>query len=237
MARIDSLKGVLAGIDLAVSCLPYYDVDSEPSDDVRVRSGQSLLDHILENLTEDLSGVFSESDALSVLDEMDAPDIDSWYPYYRQRSLVVQNLTSAEEGECEEYLASVYGGNANQIFDGCESFTDCEARMCWAALEIAWQEMLGKVREEVEGYFSGLSELPTVEIDGEEYPYLEVGPYQVGTDNLNDVLNDPLTLGNDIDDRFAYFVPESTLLLGEDEVRGYILEHIDADAQFDEVTA
>jgi len=243
-SRLASLKAVIGSIDPRVSCLPYFDVDSEAGQQDRVRSGSSLIDHILENLTENLSGMFSESDALSVLDDMTGPDIDSWYPYYRQRSLVVQSLSSHDEGLCEEYLEDLYG--KGEIFNGCEDFHDCEARMCWAALEIAWQEMLGKVREEIEGYFSGLSELPTVEIDGEEYPYLEVGPYQVGTDDLNDVITaahedlgsiDYAGEVNAIDDRFAYFVPESTLLLGEDEVRGYILENIDADAQFDEVAA
>jgi hypothetical protein len=240
-SRLASLKAVIGSIDPSVSCLPYFDVDSEVGQQDRVRSGSSLINHILENLDEDLSGMFSELDSLNVLDDMTGPDIDSWYPYYRQRSLVINALSSHDEGLCEEFLKDIYG--KGEIFTGCEDFHDCEARMCYAALEIAWQEMLSKVREEVEGYFSGLSELPTVEIDGEEYPYLEVGPYQVGTDDLNDVItaahDDTVIIDevNAIDDRFAYFVPESTILLGEDEVRGYILEHIDAEAQFEEVTA
>jgi hypothetical protein len=148
---VTSLKEMSANVRF----LPYYADDQER----KVKNADCLLDEIIKDLEEDTDD-YAEMDSeakeaiKAKLYDMSAPDLDSWAPYYSQRSEIVRKLSSSEEGKCEEWLEDIYG--KGHIFDGCECFTDCEARMSTAALELAFNEVRDEVLNEIDDYFEAL---------------------------------------------------------------------------------
>lgn len=136
--------------------LPFY---TSEHDGPRVKNADCLLDEIIERLEEDTDD-FAEMDSevheaiKAKLYDMSAPDLDSWAPYYRQRTEIVRALSTKEEGACEDRLEDIYG--SGHIFDGCDSFTDCEARMAWAALELGFNDVREEVLNELDSFFESL---------------------------------------------------------------------------------
>jgi hypothetical protein len=111
---------------------------------------------IFETMEYELPDDFDQADAEQSLENCECPDLDVWAPYYNQRSEMVKTLSNSEMGECEDYLEGLYG---KSIFDGCESFTDCEARIAWASLEIKFNEAKNDIREAIESFFEDRSEV------------------------------------------------------------------------------
>ena len=141
--------------DLNAAFLPFY-FDGEER---KAKSCDCLLDEIIEALEEDTDdyaemGSKAKEALKSKLYDMSAPDLDSWAPYYSQRSEIVRKLSTSEEGKCEEWLEDIYG--EGHIFDGCKCFTDCEARIAAAALELAFYEVREEVLNEIDDYFEAL---------------------------------------------------------------------------------
>jgi hypothetical protein len=111
---------------------------------------KDVFGEIIEHLEYELSDDCDQPEAESALDDHDAPSLDTWAPYYRQRSAMVQALSNSEMNDCEDQLEEMYG---KSIFDGCESFTDCEARIADAALGLGFNEAKSEIREAIEAFF------------------------------------------------------------------------------------
>jgi len=114
-----------------------------------IGSSRDIYSQIIEELEYELSDGCDQADAVSALDDMNCPDLDSWAPYYAQRTEMVRKLNNSEVNSCEDWLEGIY----EKPFDGCESFTDCEARIAWAALELGFEEARNDIREEVESFY------------------------------------------------------------------------------------
>ena len=119
-------------------------------------NSKDIYSEILETLDYQLDDECDQSGAESTLDGCDCLDLDSWAPSYAQRSEIVNALNNSEKKECQEWLDGIYG---KSIFDGCESFTDVEARMAYAALELGFSEAKEDIKREIETFFEGEEEL------------------------------------------------------------------------------
>ena len=120
-----------------------------PWNSENVSNGSAIVTEISENLEYEFKGDSSDFDLDEVSDciqGMDAPDLDSWAPYYSQRSEIVRGLGGTEKNDCEEYLEGIWG---QKPFDGCETLEDVEARLAWAALNLAFCEVREWVIDEV----------------------------------------------------------------------------------------
>lgn len=111
---------------------------------------------IFETMEYELPDNFDQADADQALENCDCPDLDYWAPYYSQRSEMVKALSNSQMNDCEDHLEGMYG---DSIFDGCKSFTDCEARIAWSALELGFNEAKNDIREAIESFFEDRSEV------------------------------------------------------------------------------
>lgn len=114
-------------------------------------NSKDIYAHILEELEYNLEDGCDQHDAECRLEDCDCPDLDSWAPYYSQRSEIIKNLGTSQMNDCEDWLEEMYGNP----FDGCKSFTDCEARMAMAAIELGFNEAKADILREVETFFEG----------------------------------------------------------------------------------
>jgi hypothetical protein len=80
--------------------------------------------------------------------------LDSIVPLYGERSLVFEHVKMHHAHCVCDYLESIYGPN---IFDGCQSITDAEARVSYAALELDLLAFAERLRESKE--FENIPEL------------------------------------------------------------------------------
>lgn len=114
-------------------------------------NSRDIYGEILEDLEYNLYDNCDQTDAESQLDSCDCPDLDSWAPYYYQRTEIVKALDSSSTNECEDWLEGIYG--KGELFNGCESFTDVEARMACAALELGFAEAKEDIKREIETFY------------------------------------------------------------------------------------
>lgn len=208
-----------------------------------VGGGDSLAREIAEQLEYEFSGdkdAFDNDEIEEYLREMDAPDLDTWAPYYRQRSQIVAQLGGSEQTECEDWLEDIYG--AKELFNGCDTFTDCEARIAAAALELAFCEVREWVIDSVLSDFEDaeneridaiLIDYPQITLGNNIYPFTMVRGVQIGTDEMNAHIQQLEESGDTeasaIDDSFGYFVPRWVMARGDEVTWQYIKSEIDED--------
>jgi hypothetical protein len=119
-----------------------------PWNSENVSNGAAIVTEISEHLEYKHQNTPEDFEADEIADEiqgMDSLDLDSWAPYCSQRSEIVRGLGGTEKNDCEDYLEGIYG----KPFEGCDTLEDVEARLAWAALELAFCEVREWVLDEV----------------------------------------------------------------------------------------
>jgi hypothetical protein len=132
--------------------------------------------------------------------------------------------------ECEIWDWDVINGQSDRTDEAIEALTKIVTENEFLPAPYEDCEFMGEkpsIREAWENW----PEWATVEFQGERFPFTEVNGYRIGTDELNAILEDPLTLGNDIDDQFSYYVPFTVMMEGDRAVYDHIKAEIDDQIQ------
>jgi len=88
---------------------------------------------------------------MSAIDSAWTPHVYCWFPKDTDRRNVVSFLDRPDLDAVEEYTRSRMG--LDDIFDGCQSYSEVVCRLCDSALSLAWACLKNHARIVAHEYF------------------------------------------------------------------------------------